>query len=204
LMREKRHICSTSMVPVDVMVLPRLVKAFELIRARTGKEDLLMKRLMALPQVRETHLLAGTWDLMATLAFEEEPVDPRERMLDLVTGKIRKMPLVRDTNTIVPAMSKMREAHLAHPERRAYAFVFIRTKLGKSQAVMNEIMKYSEVVESHLLLGRSDVLAVLEFEKGIVPPVSERVARIVTGEIAAVRDITRTETLCPIRSMVKD
>jgi hypothetical protein len=163
-----------------------------------------MERLMKLPQVKETHLLAGSWDIMATLAFEEEPVDPRERMLDLVTGKIRKMPLVRDTNTIVPAMSRMREVHLAHPERRAYAFVFIGTKLGKSQAVMNDVMKYDEVVESHLLLGKSDVLAVLEFEKGIVPPVPERVARIVTEEIAKVSDITDTETLCPIKSIVKD
>jgi len=187
-----------------VMVLPRIVKAFELIRARTGKEDALMERLMKLPQVKETHLLAGSWDIMATLAFEEEPIDPRERMLDLVTGKIRKMPLVRDTSTIVPAMSRMREAHLAHPERRAYAFVFIRARLGKSQAVMNDIMKYNEVVESHLLLGKSDVLAVLEFEKGIVPPVPERVARIVTEQIAKISDITDTETFCPIRSIVKD
>jgi hypothetical protein len=159
---------------------------------------------MKLPQVRETHLLAGSWDVMATLAFEEEPVDPRERMLDLVTGRIRKMALVRDTNTIVPAMSRMREMHLAHPERRAYAFVFIDAKLGKSQTVMNQVMKYSEVVESHLLLGKSDVLAVLEFEKGITPPVSERVARIVTEEIAKISDIISTETLCPIKSIVKD
>jgi hypothetical protein len=184
--------------------LPRMVKAFELIRARTGSEDALMQRLMKLPQVKETHLLAGSWDIMATLAFEEEPVDPRERMLHVVTDKIRKMPLVRDTNTIVPAMSKMREMHLVHPERRAYAFVFISTKLGKSQGVMNQVMRYSEVVESHLLLGKSDVLAVLEFEKGIVPPVPERVARIVTEEIANIKDITGTETLCPIRSLVKD
>lgn len=192
------------MVPVVVMILPRMVKAFELIRAQTGKEEALMERLMKLQQVKETHLLAGSWDIMATLAFEEEPVDPRERMLDLVTGKIRKMALVRDTNTIVPAMSRMRETHLARPERRAYAFVFIDTKLGKSQAVMSQIMKYGEVVESHLLLGKYDVLAVLEFEKGIVPPVPERVARIVTGEIANISDIVATETFCPIRSLVKD
>jgi hypothetical protein len=191
-------------VPIVVMILPRMVKAFELIRARTGKEEALMERLMKLSQVKETHLLAGSWDVMATLAFEEEPVDPRERMLDLVTGKIRKMALVRDTNTIVPAISKMRETHMVRPERRAYAFVFIDTKLGKSQAVMSQVMKYDEVVESHLLLGKSDVLAVLEFEKGIVPPVSERVARIVTGEIANIGDIVATETLCPIRSLVKD
>jgi DNA-binding Lrp family transcriptional regulator len=181
-----------------------MVKAFELIRARTGKEDALMKQLMKLPQVREAHLLAGSWDIMATLAFEEEPVDPRERMLDIVTDKIRKIPLVRDTNTIVPAMSKTREMHLAHPERRAYAFVFISAKLGKSQRVMNEVMRYNEVMESHLLLGKSDVLAVLEFEKGIVPPVPERVARIVTEQIANIKDIIDTETLCPIKSLVKE
>jgi len=200
----KRHISSNS-TPLDgVMVLPRMVKAFGLIRAQTGKEDVLMARLMKLPQVRETHLLAGDWDVVATLAFDEAPIDPRERMLDVVTGKIRKMPLVRDTNTIVPAISMMRDAHLAHPERRAYAFVFIDARLGKGQPVMHQLMKYSEVVESHLLLGKHDVLAVLEFEKGIVPPVSERVARIVTEEIARIGDIIDTETLCPIRSIVKD
>jgi len=181
-----------------------MVKAFELIRAQTGKEDVLMARLMKLAQVRETHLLAGEWDILATLAFEEEPVDPRERLLDLVTGKIRKMPFVRDTNTIVPAMSRTREAHLARPERRAYAFVFIDAKMGKGQEVMNHIIRYDEVVESHLLLGKSDVLAVLEFEKGIIPPVPERAAKIVTEEIAKISDITNTETLCPIRSIVKD
>jgi len=187
-----------------VAVLARLVKAFEMIRSQTGKEDVLMARLMKVPHVRETHLLAGKWDIIATLAFEEEPVDPREHMVDIVTGKIRKMPLVRDTNTIVPAISRMREAHLVRPERRAYAFVFISAKLGKEQQVMNQVMKYDEVVESHLLLGKSDVLAVLEFEKGIVPSVAERAARIVTGEIAKINDIVQTETLCPIRSIVKD
>jgi len=187
-----------------VITLARMVKAFELIRAQTGKEDVLMARLMKLAQVREAHLLAGEWDILATLAFEEEPVDPRERLLDLVTGKIRKMPFVRDTNTIVPAMSRTREAHLARPERRAYAFVFIDAKMGKGQEVMNHIMRYDEVVESHLLLGKSDVLAVLEFEKGIIPPVPERVAKIVIEEIAKISDITNTETLCPIRSIVKD
>jgi DNA-binding Lrp family transcriptional regulator len=200
----QQHICRTYTDPPEVTSMPRMVKAFELIRAQTGKEETLMQHLMKLRQVRETHLLAGTWDIMATMAFDDEPVDPRESMLDVVTGKIRKMPLVRDTNTIVPAKSKMREMHLAHPERRAYAFVFIDTKLGKNQAVMDRIMKYDEVIESHLLLGKHDVLAVLEFEKGIVPSVSERVAHIVTEEIANISNIADTETYCPIKSLVKD
>jgi DNA-binding Lrp family transcriptional regulator len=181
-----------------------MMKAFELIRARTGRENELMARLMKLPQVKEVHLLAGKWDILATLAFEEAPVDPREQMLDVVTGKIRRMPLVRDTNTIVPALSIMRDSHLAHPERRAYAFVFIQTKLGKAQDVMRQVMKFGEVAESHLLLGRADVLAVLEFEKGIVPPVMERAARIVTEHIGRTDNVVETETLSPIRSSVKE
>jgi DNA-binding Lrp family transcriptional regulator len=183
--------------------LAGIIKAFELIRARTGKEEVLMERLMKLPQVKETHLLAGKFDVMATLVFEEQPVDPREQMLSTVTRKIRRIPIVRDTSTIVPAMSQMREVHLEHPERRAYAFVFISTKLGKEQDVMKEVFKYDEVAESHLLLGKSDVLAVLHFEMGIVPSVPERVARIVTQKIAKLDNIVETQTLCPIRSITK-
>jgi DNA-binding Lrp family transcriptional regulator len=179
------------------------IKAFELIRARTGKEEVLMERLMKLPEVKETHLLAGKFDVLATLVFEDQPVDPREQMLSVVTGKIRKMPLVRDTSTIVPAMSRVREVHLAHPERRAYAFVFMSTKLGKEQDVMNEVLKYDEVAESHLLLGKSDVLAVLHFEKGVTPSVPERTARIVTEKIAKIGDMVETQTICPLRSIVK-
>jgi len=180
-----------------------MVKAFELIRSQTGKEDVLIERLMKLPQVKETHLLAGKWDLMATLAFEEQPVDSREHLLDTATGRIRKMPLVRDTNTIVPAISRMKEVHLAHPERRAYAFVFINTRMGKQQKVMNRLMRYNPVAESHLLLGKSDVLAVLEFEKTAFPTVPGSVALMVTEEIAKIENIVETETLCPIRSVMK-
>lgn len=180
-----------------------MIKAFELIRARTGKEEVLMKRIMKLREVKETHLLAGEFDIMATLAFEDQPVDPREQMLSVVTGKIRKMALVRDTNTIVPAMSHIQEVHLEHPERRAYAFVFLSTKLGKEQDVMNEVFKYDEVAESHLLLGKSDVLAVLHFEKGFTPSVPERTARIVTEKIAKISDIVETQTICPLRSIIK-
>jgi DNA-binding Lrp family transcriptional regulator len=186
------------------VIAVQIAKAFELIRSQTGKEDELIDDLMKLPQVKETHLLAGKWDLMATLSFKEQPVDSREHLLDVVTGQIRKMPLVRDTNTIVPAISRMKETHPTRPQRRAYAFVFIKTRMGKEQKVMNRIMRHNEVAESHLLLGKSDVLAVLEFEKGITPPVPERVARIVTEEIAKIENIVGTETLCPIRSVVKE
>ena len=180
-----------------------IIKAFELIRARTGKEEVLMERLLKIPEVKESHLLSGKFDVMATLVFEDRPVDPREQMLAVVTGKIRRMTLVQDTSTIVPAMSRMREVHLANPTRRAYAFVFISTKLGKEQDVMNEVLKYDEVAESHLLLGKSDVLAVLHFEKGVTPSVPERVARIVTERIAKIDNIVETQTICPLRSITK-
>jgi DNA-binding Lrp family transcriptional regulator len=183
-----------------------LMRAFELIRARTGKEERLMAHLMKLQHVRETHLLTGKWDVMATLAFETletGAVDPREDVLDLVTGKIRRMTVVRDTSTIVPAMSLMRERLSTNPRQRGYAFVFMSTKLGKEREVMSQMMNLEEVAESHLLLGKSDVLAVLHFERGITPPVLERVARIVTEKIGKTDNVVETQTLCPIKSIIK-
>jgi DNA-binding Lrp family transcriptional regulator len=78
------------------------------------------------------------------------------------------------------------------------------TKLGKEQDVMNEVLKIDEVAESHLLLGKSDVLAVLQFEKVAFPPVVEKAARIVTEKIAKIPNLLETQTLCPIRSMIKE
>ena len=127
----------------------------------------------------------------------------REILVDIVSGKIRRMSMVERTNTIVPAMSMMKETHVTRPERRAYAFVFAQTKMGKELEVLNRIMKYDEVIESHLVLGKSDVLAVLEFEKGVFPPVPERIAKILTGKIAKISDIVDTETISPLRSIVK-
>jgi DNA-binding Lrp family transcriptional regulator len=186
-----------------VTILPGIIKAFELIRVRTGKEEELMERLMKIPEVKESHLLAGKFDVMATMVFEKQPVDSREHILSVVTGKIRKMDLVRDTSTIVPAMSFTKEVYLEHPKRRAYAFVFITSKLGKEQGVMKEVLKIPDVAESHLLLGKSDILAVLHFEKEVLPSVPERAARIVTEKIARIRNIIGTQTLCPIRSITK-
>lgn len=184
-------------------MLAGIIKAFELIRVRTGKEEELMERLMKIPEVKETHLLAGKFDVMAAMVFEKQPVDSRAHILNVVTGKIRKMALVRDTSTIVPAMSLTQEVRLEHPQRRAYAFVFITARLGKEQGVMKAVLKIHEVAESHLLLGKSDVLAVLHFEKEVLPSVPERAARIVTEKIARIRNIVETQTLCPIQSITK-
>jgi len=97
----------------------------------------------------------------------------------------------------------MRERLSTNPRQRGYAFVFMSTKLGKEREVMNQMMNYEEVAESHLLLGKSDVLAVLHFEKGITPPVPERVARVVAEKIAKTHNVVETQTLCPIKSVIK-
>ena len=183
--------------------MPETVKMFELIRVHPGHEEELMEELMKLPQVTETHLLAGKFDVMATMAFEKQIVDEREQMIPVIFGKIRKMPIVRDTSTIAPAISLMREVNLSNPERRVFAFVFISTKFGKEQDVMRDVFKLDGVAESHLLLGKSDILAVLHFEKDFPLTVSESAARIVTERIAKVENILGTQTLCPLRSITK-
>ena len=67
---------------------------------------------------------------------------------------------------------------------------------------MKDVLKIPEVAESHLLLGKADVLAVLHFEKEVLPSVSERAARIVTEKIAKMaleRGLTVNSPLEPQR-----
>lgn len=46
-----------------------------------------------------------------------------------------------------------------------------------------------------MVLGRSDVLAVPDFEKGIVPPVPERIANVLTGKLGKISDIVDTDDI---------
>jgi len=181
----------------------RRVRAFEFVRSQTGKEQELMEQLLKIPQIGEVHLLTGEWDLMATITTSETPVDPREKIFDVVRESVRQLPLVRDTSTLIPAWSFVKEDHLARPERRMCAFVLLKTKSGQGTKVAKEVTGINEVLESYLLLGKSDVMAVLEFEKSFIPSVPEMVAQIVSNKIAKIGGIVSTETLLPLQSLSK-
>jgi DNA-binding Lrp family transcriptional regulator len=77
------------------------VRAFTYLKVRGGDLDRIRQILETLPPVKELHFLTGDWDILVLLEFPSAGSNKRA-VLDFVTERIRGIPEVLDTSTIVP------------------------------------------------------------------------------------------------------
>ncbi|MCI4334034.1 MAG: Lrp/AsnC ligand binding domain-containing protein [Thermoplasmata archaeon] len=89
------------LMPAEMPVL----RAFTYLKIRGGDVDAFRETVLAFPQVRELHLLTGDWDAFLVLEFEGTGGPTKRTILDFVTTKIRGLPEVVDTSTLVPEYS---------------------------------------------------------------------------------------------------
>jgi len=89
-----------AIMPTDL----KSVRAFSYLKVRGGDLDKIKRILETLPEVKELHFLTGDWDILVVLDFEPSAANKR-RVLDFVTDRIRGIPEVLDTSTIVPEYS---------------------------------------------------------------------------------------------------
>lgn len=176
--------------------------AFIFMKSMKTKEAELMNQLWEMIEIREVHMLEGEYDVLAVARTEDWRLDPRPRIARFVIEKIRPMPDVADTRTIIPAQTQTKTTS-ARPERRVPAFVFMQTKLGKNDDVVKALLGYKQVREAHSLLGKWDVLAVMEFEKDVTITVPAQVAQIIDKQVAKIAHVMDTETYVPITSRIK-
>jgi DNA-binding Lrp family transcriptional regulator len=94
----EEHLCA--MMPAE----PSTVRAFTYLKVRGGDLDRIRELLLTLPQIREMHFLTGDWDVFVVLEFEGARSNKRQ-VLDFVTDRIRGIPEVLDTSTLVPEYS---------------------------------------------------------------------------------------------------
>jgi DNA-binding Lrp family transcriptional regulator len=80
------------------------LRAFTYIKVRGGDLDRIRLVLLGLKEVKELHLLTGDWDVFVVLEFPADTGGKRH-VLDFVTGRIRGIPEVLDTSTLVPEYS---------------------------------------------------------------------------------------------------
>ncbi|HTS33799.1 MAG TPA: Lrp/AsnC ligand binding domain-containing protein [Thermoplasmata archaeon] len=80
------------------------VRAMSYLKVRGGDLDRIRTLLETLPEVKELHFLTGDWDILVVLEFPPSDSNKR-RVLDFVTDRIRGIPEVLDTSTIVPEYS---------------------------------------------------------------------------------------------------
>jgi hypothetical protein len=90
----EEHLCE--LMPTEF----KGIRAFTYIKVRGGNLDRIRDQLLTFNEVQELHLLTGDWDVFVVLSF---PGDAKKRQVfDFVTERIRAVPDVLDTSTLVP------------------------------------------------------------------------------------------------------
>jgi DNA-binding Lrp family transcriptional regulator len=77
-----------------------MVEAFVFINTEIGAEDEVMDALIKLPEVKEAMIVYGPYDLVVKVS-----ADTAENLRKLITEKIRKIPKIKSTTTLIVAKS---------------------------------------------------------------------------------------------------
>jgi len=92
-------------------------RGFVFIKTKPGKEQQVADKLLRLEEVKEAHIMAGEWDVLAVLEVRREIFYPLQRkILGFVMDKVAKLPSVVDTNTIVPGFSRVKRKRAHSPQ----------------------------------------------------------------------------------------
>lgn len=75
--------------------------AYLLIQCDMGSEIDIIQQLMKIPEVKEVRGTYGVYDIFAKLES-----DSREKLDEILTNNIRKIPKIRSTNTLSPIISQ--------------------------------------------------------------------------------------------------
>jgi DNA-binding Lrp family transcriptional regulator len=73
-----------------------LPSAFVLINAEIGSEDEVLKQMKSLPNVKESYVVYGVYDIVAKVS-----ADTMDKLKEIVTWKIRRLDKVRSTLTMI-------------------------------------------------------------------------------------------------------
>ncbi len=77
-------------------------EAIVLINTDIGAEEEVLNQLMSIEGVKEAYMVYGVYDIVAKIA-----VDNTEKLKEIVSSKIRKIPKVRSTLTMLIVESKI-------------------------------------------------------------------------------------------------
>jgi DNA-binding Lrp family transcriptional regulator len=93
--------------------MKRLTIAFLLINVETGREDKIMEKLFENQEVQEAHFIPGEFDIITKIALERDWLYSDSEVIgQFVQNKVRRIPGVTRTQTIIPISSKQRK----HPK----------------------------------------------------------------------------------------
>jgi DNA-binding Lrp family transcriptional regulator/uncharacterized ParB-like nuclease family protein len=87
----------------------RVITAFLLINVEAGREDRIMEKLFSYKEMQEIHFVPGDFDIIAKIAVEQDYLSSDSEVIgQFLHDKVRRMPGVIKTQTIIPISSKRR------------------------------------------------------------------------------------------------
>jgi DNA-binding Lrp family transcriptional regulator len=86
------------------------------------------------------------------------------------------------------------------------AFVYLDVSPGKDQETAEKLLEYDEVTEAHLISGKFDVLAVLEFRVygHSIFTSPQKIVMDFIEKIRRLKHVLDTETVFPLKSLTKE
>ena len=140
-----------------------MAKAYVMMNCDLGSEKELIASLKKIEGVKEAHGTLGMYDIVAQIELDSE-----EKIQQIVTGTIRKIPKIRSTMTLTrsesgelfQASDKLIGAMLGRNVVQAY--VVIHCKRGEEYPILKNISHIPEVKEADVVFGYYDVICKLE------------------------------------------
>jgi len=78
--------------------------AIVLIQTDIGAESRVMEELMKIPEIKEAYIVYGIYDIIVKIE-----ADSLEKIREVITNKIRKLPDIRTTSTMVIVEQRVKE-----------------------------------------------------------------------------------------------
>ncbi len=94
-MKSKSYLYLQCKVKIKSLV-PRMVKAYILIKAKVGKEENVLREVLGLSVTEEAHKVFGPYDIVAEVRGRD-----METLIEIITEKVRKIDGIEDTQSIL-------------------------------------------------------------------------------------------------------
>lgn len=165
-----------------------MAKAYVLITCDSGSEDFVLSSLKSTELVKMATGVFGTYDVLSKLEAKSE-----DALCDVITKKIRKLPRVRATYTLIAddknSISKKIDGKDVLDTYMSHAYVILDCEKGREVDTMQNLDKIAEIMEVDVLIQPHQVIC------DVIAPTYNEISDIVTKKIRKIPGIKGTTTL---------
>jgi len=168
-----------------------LSKAYVLISCESGSETNIISNLKSIETVKHANGTFGTYDIIAEIES-----DSSDKLQESITTRIRKVPKIRATLTLIADNKKdFFGKNLSSSEKKvldrytSQAYIALNCKKTKEKEVLRNLSNITEVIQGDVVLGSFDLIC------KVAAPTYNDISDVVTKKIRKIENVKSTITL---------